>query len=324
MTTYTSIHELEKPQIGGDQGVWGAMLHRNQEKIDKKLSGAVSISLATDVSLTTNQGGSPENFDNRILVFAGSVITDRTVTLPAGKPGNFIVDLENVTFGTSGAVIIKHSGETGVTVTSATTNKNFEVYTNGSSVKALATLATSWIIDEIKMYAPAGGYSAAALPTGWFVCDGTNGTIDLRDKFVRGASNYSTWATSNTGGANTDSIAAQNVSIGGTTTSTTLTNGHIPKHHHKLFASQQTTNTQGLNLGPSQFCAEWGESSGDHEYSIIGTATSAGVGKSSMQVEAGTSPTKLALPWSDVVSVAGATVSTVPEYQAVVYIQYKG
>lgn len=37
------------------------------------------------------------------------------------------------------------------------------------------------------------------IPTGWQLCDGTNGTPDLRDKFVAGAG--STYAVDETGGA---------------------------------------------------------------------------------------------------------------------------
>ena len=46
----------------------------------------------------------------------------------------------------------------------------------------------------------------ANVPSGWAICDGTNGTPDLRDRFIVGAGNsYSLKAT---GGANTVSLTA--------------------------------------------------------------------------------------------------------------------
>ena len=42
--------------------------------------------------------------------------------------------------------------------------------------------------------------SNAAIPDGWALCDGSNGTPDLRDRFVVGSG--STYATGNTGGTN--------------------------------------------------------------------------------------------------------------------------
>jgi hypothetical protein len=41
----------------------------------------------------------------------------------------------------------------------------------------------------------------ATLPTGWAACDGTNGTPDLRDRFVLGAEGAR--ATNSTGGGST-------------------------------------------------------------------------------------------------------------------------
>ncbi|CAB5214315.1 hypothetical protein UFOVP190_52 [uncultured Caudovirales phage] len=56
------------------------------------------------------------------------------------------------------------------------------------------------------------GGSALSIPTGWYLCDGTNGTPDLRDRFIVGAgapgSNYS---IGDVGGANTTTIATGNL-----------------------------------------------------------------------------------------------------------------
>lgn len=56
--------------------------------------------------------------------------------------------------------------------------------------------------------------SVATIPAGWFLCDGTNGTPDLRNRFIVGAG--STYNPGDTGGA--DSV--------------TLTEAQIPAHSH--------------------------------------------------------------------------------------------
>lgn len=66
-------------------------------------------------------------------------------------------------------------------------------------------IATKEYADNIKTYAvPTGGiimWSGAIvnIPTGWVLCDGSNGTPDLRDKFVMGAG--STYAVAAFGGS---------------------------------------------------------------------------------------------------------------------------
>jgi hypothetical protein len=56
--------------------------------------------------------------------------------------------------------------------------------------------------------------SIGSVPSGWYLCDGSNGTPDLRDRFVIGAG--STYAVGATGGA----------------TSRTLTTSELPSHNH--------------------------------------------------------------------------------------------
>ena len=56
--------------------------------------------------------------------------------------------------------------------------------------------------------------AANAIPSGWYLCNGSNGTPDLRDRFVVGAG--SGYSVGNTGGANT----------------VTLTINEMPAHDH--------------------------------------------------------------------------------------------
>jgi hypothetical protein len=86
--------------------------------------------------------------------------------------------------------------------------------------------------------------SVFGVPAGWALCNGANGTPDLRDRFVIGAgSAFSPNATGGTVAKTTNTVAGHNHagstaatggshSHGGSTGSTTLTISQIPSHDH--------------------------------------------------------------------------------------------
>jgi len=68
--------------------------------------------------------------------------------------------------------------------------------------------------------------SIGSVPTGWYLCDGANGTPDLRDKFVVGAG--STYAVAATGGATTATLVTNNLPAHTHTATSTVTDpGHL-------------------------------------------------------------------------------------------------
>jgi len=67
--------------------------------------------------------------------------------------------------------------------------------------------------------------SVANIPTGWVLCDGTNSTPDLRDRFIVGAG--TTYNPNDTGGSSA-------VTPSGTVGNTTLTIEQMPAHNHDI------------------------------------------------------------------------------------------
>ena len=97
--------------------------------------------------------------------------------------------------------------------------------------------------------------SAASVPTGWQICNGTNGTPDLRDRFVRGAG--LTYTEGQTGGANSavpTASAAGGHDHNAVTGDYTLTEANIPAHNHDLYVWQ--TGGQGNAESFSQSSAK--------------------------------------------------------------------
>lgn len=73
----------------------------------------------------------------------------------------------------------------------------------------------------------------ANIPSGWKLCNGSNGTPDLRDKFVVGAhSDLSGTAKSNVEGSYNQSGGDISHNHGASTNAHTLTAGQIPAHSH--------------------------------------------------------------------------------------------
>lgn len=109
------------------------------------------------------------------------------------------------------------------------------------------------------------------IPDGWALCDGQNGTEDLRDKFVVGAGN--SYAVNATGGN-----ASQNVNLSGSTGATTLTVDQMPSHTHSAplrIATWAEGSGRYFSSNGSQGPVYTGATGGgqSHSHSLSGSAT---------------------------------------------------
>jgi len=143
---------------------------------------------------------------------------------------------------------------------------------------------------------PVGGIimwsgTIASIPSGWKLCNGANGTPDLRDKFVVGAhSDLSGTAKSNVEGSYNQSGGDISHNHGGNTTAHTLTAGQIPSHNHTYKDSYYIEiNNPGTGasgtlggadyVGPTKYKGS-GDSDNDNKYVYWrnGTTNSTGTG----------------------------------------------
>lgn len=71
---------------------------------------------------------------------------------------------------------------------------------------------------------------ASAIPSGWAICDGTNGTPDLRGRFVLGGGG--SYSAGDTGGSEEVKLASD----------------QIPSHYHKIFVTEGAYTGSGVDV----------------------------------------------------------------------------
>lgn len=152
-------------------------------------------------------------------------------------------------------------------------------YADLNGKPALAAVATSGSYNDLKdvpQAIPTGfigmwSGSADAIPSGWWLCNGENGTPDLRDRFIIGAGG--SYAAGSSGGN-----ATQTVTLSGQTGATTLTVEQMPSHVHSINgqSSKGTMSGGGSDYVPTTFnptmVTNATGGSQPHAHSLTGTA----------------------------------------------------
>ena len=120
------------------------------------------------------------------------------------------------------------------------------------------------------------------IPVGWALCDGSNGTPDLRDRFIVGAGK--SYNVGNTGGANTVALSINSLPphTHGAGTLDTNTTG---SHYHSFVMLEGSNYVQeserasviatNLDIIATEYSTA---SAGDHKHTISGSTASAGGG----------------------------------------------
>lgn len=206
-----------------------------------------AVGLSVSVSGAGIGGSFAENcyIQNTRLTFTGGAAP--AITAPASNPR---IDLLNID--TSGVLAWTTGTESSSPVAPSFPANKFPiclVYCKTTMTKivdyenAAANPNEGYIYKDVRplYFAPNSGFesgmimlwsgSIATIPTGWVLCDGTNSTPDLRDRFVVGAG--STYAVGATGGEATHALTAAEMPTHNHTATTASNGAHTHSYNDK-------------------------------------------------------------------------------------------
>ena len=194
-------------------------------------------------------------------------------TVTGNVTGNLTGDVTTSSITLGGTAVTATAAELnildGVTATAAELNILDGVTATAAELNILdgvtATAAELNTLDGINTAGnfglfPSGGIimwsgSIASIPAGWFLCDGTNGTPNLQDRFV--VSTGSTYGVGDIGGA----------------AFVSLTEAMLPSHTHfvSLFTNTTGAHAHTLNLYAANSDVAGGEISGERADTFLGS-----------------------------------------------------
>lgn len=147
--------------------------------------------------------------------------------------------------------------------------------TAGSNTTQLAT--TAFVRGELTSYLPSGcivlwSGAISAIPSGWVLCNGSNSTPDLRNRFVVGAG--STYSVGGTGGSADATLVSHSHTFSGSTGAMSANNTH--SHTWDFLPMQGTSAGSGSFAGGSGGSQATNTVDINHTHSYSGTTSTQG------------------------------------------------
>ena len=299
--TNTNLGTALEEAIGGSADV---TFSSGNETISLSNSNATQTARHMRLNLTGTTGGSTRTLTvpdvEKVYVVNNGCAdaievknsTGSNVSVPAGKTmwvystGSNVVDTTNhltsLTLGTALAVAQGGTGTNTLTANNVLLGNGTsapQVVAPGTSGNVLTSNGTTWISSTafVSGMIMLWSGSVGSIPSGWVLCDGTNSTPNLTDKFVIGAG--STYDPDDTGGS-ADAIV---VSHTHTASSSVTDPGH--SHTYSRFSTASPYNQTNSLVDPS----------GSYQDNTTETATT-GISVSTTVDSAGSSGTNANLP----------------------------
>jgi hypothetical protein len=223
-STFSTNKDLELPGNGDYVDTWNVPLNADMNILDAALGGVTNLNSTTgSVNLTASQ------YQKLILNITGTLVGNVTYVIPNAVGGQWIV--RNATSGAFTVTIASGGGGSSLAVAQGSVDT---VYSDGTNIRTSKTV-TSIPAGLISMWSG----SIVSIPSGWLLCDGTNGTPDLRNRFIVGAG--STYAVNATGGS------ADAIVVSHTHTASVNDPGHT---HTTTFNASAIGHAQGGGTNP--------------------------------------------------------------------------
>lgn len=264
-TTYYTIVNGSEWEIG--IGTVGAGTLSRDIVLDSSTGSAISFTTGTKAVFVTYPAGKSVTTDG-VQTLTNKTLSSATFTTPSlGTPASgTLTNCTGYTYANlSGTVPTWDQDTTGKSaktdaLNSATTVVNVSSSSAPSSGQVLTATSSTTATWQSPSGIPTGGIiiwsgSAAAIPSGWLLCNGASGTPDLRDRFVVGAG--STYAVGATGGsANATLVSHTHTGTSSFTGSALGTHTHTatstvtdPGHFHDLPGNTSSGSIRQTQIG---------------------------------------------------------------------------
>jgi hypothetical protein len=196
--------------------------------------------------------------------------------LPTGNAGKIIKGTEiDVEYTAIATAIASKADTNSPTFTGSPTAPTAAVGTNNTQIATTAFVgaSASAAIPAGTIVAWAG--TAAQVPAGWAVCDGTNGTPNLQDRFIIGAG--SSYAVNSA-----NSLSAKDAVVPAHTHTFSATTSTIGNHAHNIGYTNGSSGDAGAGVPLADFSSTGSTNftttnAGAHNHTVSGTTASAGV-----------------------------------------------
>ena len=217
----------------------------------------------TDIGgINIAEGCAPSGINNAIRELMAQIKDQQT----GSDADSFVV---GGAFTCTGAAVFSSTVALGATATATTQSAG----DNSTKVATTAYVANNAI--------PSGGIiiwsgSSSAIPSGWYLCNGSNGTPDLRNRFVVGAG--STYAVGNTGGS-ADAITVSHTHTGSTSSAGAHRHGLNNNGGSIKVLGAETAKVAGItHAGSENFVTSFNnvnimEEAGNHNHSFTTDST---------------------------------------------------
>ena len=205
---------------------------------------ATNVSGINNVTATAYYG----NGANLTGIDATKIITGNTQvqTIDTGSDGH-------VKISTEGGERFRVSSGGQIGLSGANYGSSGQVLTSqGSGSAAAWTTVIGVPSGIIAVWSGAEG----AIPSGWYLCNGSNGTPDLRNRFIVGAGSGSSYSVGDTGVSNTVTLSTSQIPAHSHTTNNHSHNASVsdPGHGHSVSVSDpghyHNTSVTGAKLFP--------------------------------------------------------------------------
>ena len=257
---FTGIITAPSANFTGNVSIGGTLTYEDVTSIDSigvitarsdiRANGNIVGDNATNISGINNVTATAfyGNGANLTGIDATKIITGNTQvqTIDTGSDGH-------VKISTEGGERFRVSSSGQIGLSGANYGSSGQVLTSQGSGSAAAWTTVIGVPSGI--IAVWSG-SEGSIPSGWYLCNGSNGTPDLRNRFIVGAGSGSNYSVGNTGGSDTVTLSTSQIPSHSHTTNNHSHNASVsdPGHGHSVSVSdpghQHNTSVTGAKLFP--------------------------------------------------------------------------